>query len=770
MKKIKKRDGRIIDFDSSKITNAMKKAFDATGKHVDAAELNDMTDQVVENLMKNKQPVVEIEQVQDVVEKTLMDRHYTEQAKAYILYRHQRDLSRHSHERLMHAYDEIYKLDAVDSDIKRENVNIDSNTPMGAMLKYGSEGAKEYNLTRVLCERSSTAHRDGWIHIHDLDFLTLTETCCQIDLRKLFKGGFSTGDGSVREPKSIASYASLAAITLQSNQNEMHGGQAIPCFDYDMADGVRKSYEKDFNQALMDVIEDLAEQQYDPKEIEKELADMKALGEVAEMSANDTFNEHLFARLSRHVSGDLMKCIRAAHRRANRSIRRETFQAMEGFVHNMNTMHSRAGGQVPFTSISYGTDTTPEGRLVVESLLRTSIEGLGRGEIPIFPIQIFKRKHGVNADPKDPNYDLYRLALKCTSKCMYPNYAFLDAPFNAQYYREGRPETEVTYMGCRTRVMGNVYDPTREQITGRGNLSFTSINLPRLAIEAKGDIDLFFAYLDEVLELTKDQLLERLEIQSRRHVYNYPFLMGQGIWLDSEKLKRTDEVREVLKHGTMSIGFIGLAETLVALIGKHHGESEDAQKLGLKIISHMRDYTDRISKDMKLNFTVLATPAEGLSGRFVRMDRKKYGVIPGVTDREYYTNSSHVPVYYKTDFFHKISVEAPYHELENAGHIAYVELDADPSKNLEALDTVIQCMDRAGIGYGAINFPLDRDPVCGFRGILNDTCPYCGRKETADEPFQRFRRVTGYLGTTLDRFNNAKQAEVKDRVKHLSAN
>ena len=429
-------------------------------------------------------------------------------------------------------------------------------------------------------------------------------------------------------------------------------------------------------------------------------------------------------------------------------------------------MNSRAGAQTPFSSISYGLDTNP-GRMVIKNVLLATEAGLGNGETAIFPIHIFRVKDGINYNPQDPSYDLFELACRVSAKRLFPNFAFQDAPFNIKYYKPGNYETEVAYMGCRTRVLGNVHDPEREISARRGNLSFTSINLPRLAIEAKGDVDKFFASLDRLMNLVIDQLMERFEIQARKKVKNFPFLMGQGVWLDSEKLSNEDEIREVLKHGTLSVGFIGLAETLVALIGKHHGESEEAQELGLKIIRHMRNRVDAESQKRKMNFTLLATPAEGLSGRFVRMDRKRYGVIEGITDKEYYTNSFHVPVYYKINALKKIQVEAPYHELTNAGHITYVELDGDPSKNLAAFMKIIRAMHEAGIGYGSINLPVDRDPVCCYTGIINDTCPKCDRECTDDTvPVERIRRITGYLVGTLDRFNDAKRAEVRDRVKH----
>lgn len=438
---------------------------------------------------------------------------------------------------------------------------------------------------------------------------------------------------------------------------------------------------------------------------------------------------------------------------------------MEAFIHNLNTMHSRAGAQTPFSSINYGMDTSTEGRMVMKNILLVTEAGLGHGETPIFPIQIFRVKEGINYNPGEPNYDLFKLACRVSAKRLFPNFSFQDAPYNLQYYK-GTPETEISYMGCRTRVMANVYDPTKEISNGRGNLSFTSINLPRIAIEANKNIDWFYQELDRKIDLVIEQLLERFEIQAKKKVHNYPFLMGEGVWIDSDKLDINDEVREVLKHGTLSVGFIGLAETLKALIGYHHGESEIAQNLGLEIISHMRKRMDDISEQMHLNFSLLATPAEGLSGRFVRIDKEKYGIIEGVTDRDYYTNSFHVPVYYPISAFKKIKIEAPYHALTNAGHISYVELDGDPSQNLDAFEKVVRCMKESGIGYGSINHPVDRDPCCGFNGIIGDTCPKCGRHEDEGVHFQRIRRITGYLVGDMSKWNDAKTSEEHDRVKH----
>jgi ribonucleoside-triphosphate reductase len=456
-----------------------------------------------------------------------------------------------------------------------------------------------------------------------------------------------------------------------------------------------------------------------------------------------------------------------AERNAYKDTDRKTFQAMEALIHNLNTMHSRAGAQIPFSSINYGTDTSPEGRMVMRNLLLSTEEGLGNGETPIFPIQIFKVKEGVNYNEGDPNYDLFKLACRVSAKRLFPNFSFIDAPYNLKYYKEGHPETEIAYMGCRTRVIGNVYDPSREIVNGRGNLSFTTINLPRLGIKNRGNIDSFYKDLDDTINLVTEQLIERFEIQASKQVHNFPFLMGQGIWIDSERLGKDDEIREILKHGTLSIGFIGLAECLKALVGAHHGESKESQKLGLEIIGHMRKRMDEASRQFKMNFTLLATPAEGTAGRFVKIDREVYGNIKGVTDREYYTNSFHVPVYYETTAFEKINAEAPYHELTNAGHITYVELDGDPTQNLDAFEKIVKAMKEAGVGYGSINHPVDRDPVCGYTGIIGDTCPKCGREEGKIK-FDRIRRITGYLVGTLDRFNDAKRAEERDRVKHFS--
>ena len=615
--------------------------------------------------------------------------------------------------------------------------------------------------------RSTRAHREGDIHIHDLDFLTLTTTCTQIDLTELFKGGFSTGHGVLREPQDIGSYSALACIAIQSNQNDQHGGQAIASFDYDMAPGVAKTYIKEYRRALGAALELLLNHDAANDEAKAIVRQIRAeTGAAPTLKPSKEFDDALRERLLAMTDeATAERMIHYATERGYRETERRTYQAMEAFIHNLNTMHSRAGAQTPFSSINYGMDTSPEARMVMRNLLLATESGLGNGETPIFPIQIFRVKEGVSYNPGDPNYDLFRLAIRVSAKRLFPNFSFVDAPFNLKYYKPGHHETEIAYMGCRTRVIGNVYDPTREVCNRRGNLSFTSINLPRIAIESHGDIDLFFKTLDERMELVFEQLDERFEIQARKKVRNYPFLMGEHVWMDSEKLGWDDEVREVLKHGTLSVGFIGLAETLVALIGEHHGQSERAQQLGLRIIGHMRERCDKRSEEKKLNYTLLATPAEGLSGRFVKIDQKRYGKIAGVTDREYYTNSFHIPVYYPISAFDKIRLEAPYHALTNAGHISYIEMDGDPTKNLDAFEAVVRAMHDAGIGYGSINHPVDRDPVCGYNGIIGDSCPKCGRQEE-EVHFERIRRITGYLVGTLERFNNGKRAEEHDRVKH----
>ena len=745
---IKKRNGTPVPFDIKKISSAIHKANDAAMvEAISPLEFEKLVTEIVESIPHGQIP--NVEQIQDLVEEKLIEHGYAKTAKAYILYRAEHTKVRKTEADLVNIYRELTFTSAADADIKRENANIDADTSMGTMLKYGSEGANYFVDNYILPKDIAAAHINGDIHIHDKDFYMLTETCCQIDLVKLFHDGFSTGHGFIRQPKSIATYASLACIAIQANQNEMHGGQAVPNFDYAMAEGVACTFRKEY----YDAVQRYFWLEYDCENVLGEPcrnALKTAMPERINMSNIDSYEEAFVQWVMKEGAGwmevvpkeeDIRRCHKTSIRIAMKETDLATYQAMESLVHNLNTMNSRAGAQVPFSSINYGTCTSPEARMAMKNLLKVTDVGLGNGETAIFPVQIFKVKEGINYNPGDPNYDLFRLAIKVSAKRLFPNFSFIDAPFNLPYYKEGDYNTEVAYMGCRTRVMGNHYDPTKEVTCGRGNLSFTSINLPRLGILAKGDMDVFYKTLDKRLALCCRQLLHRFEIQKKKTVKNYPFLMGQGIWIDSEKLNINDQVGEVLKNGTLSVGFIGLAETLVALTGKHHGESEESRKLGLEIITHMRKYLDDESEKTGLNFTLLATPAEGLSGRFVRIDQKRFGKIPGVTDREYYTNSFHVPVYYPISAFEKIRIEAPYHALTNAGHISYVELDGDTAKNPEAFEAVIRCMKESGIGYGSVNHPVDRDPVCGFTGVIDDVCPRCGRHEGEAVSIERLNEL-----------------------------
>lgn len=763
---IKKRDGRTAYFDINKIASAINKAFGATTGPKDNATCLSLASEVAGILESGGIETPTVEQIQDNVESVLISHGYVSTAKSYILYRAERTRIRDMNTRLMKTFEDITYSDAKESDIKRENANIDGNTPMGAMLKYGSEGAKHFNEMYVLNPKHSTAHRNGDIHIHDLDFYTLTTTCCQIDIIKLFKDGFSTGHGVLREPNDISSYSALACIAIQSNQNDQHGGQSIVNFDYGLAPGVKKTYKKRYFRLLKNSLELLGGEQID-SDVDELREILKNQGLEPELDENPEYDE-MEKRLlieKGYDEEDVNKVQEFTRRKAAAETDKATYQAMEAFIHNLNTMHSRAGAQTPFSSINYGMDTSTEGRMVMKNILLVTEAGLGHGETPIFPIQIFRVKEGINYNPGEPNYDLFKLACRVSAKRLFPNFSFQDAPYNLQYYN-GKPETEISYMGCRTRVIGNTYDPDKEISNGRGNLSFTSINLPRIAIESKGNIDWFFKELDSKIDLVAEQLLERFEIQAKKKVHNFPFLMGEGVWIDSDKLDINDEVREVLKNGTLSIGFIGLAETLKSLIGYHHGENEIAQNLGLDIIAHMRHRVDEFSQKYHMNFSLVATPAEGLSGRFVKIDKEKYGVIEGVTDRDYYTNSFHIPVYFPISAFKKIQLEAPYHALTNGGHISYVELDGDPTQNLDAFEKVVRYMKEQGIGYGSINHPVDRDPCCGFNGIIGDTCPKCGRSEAEGPHFQRIRRITGYLVGDMSKWNNGKTAEEHDRVKH----
>ena len=767
--KIVKRDGRTVEFDIERIATAIYKSAEAVGgqNHRTAMKL---AEDVASYLEKSNVSLPSVEEIQDAVEKILIETGHAKTAKEYILYRAERTRIREKNTRLMKIYEGLTFKDASENDTKRENANIDGDTAMGTMLKYGSEGAKQFYTMHVLNPLHSNAHENGDIHIHDLDFLTLTTTCCQIDIEKLFAGGFSTGHGFLREPNDISSYSALTCIAIQSNQNDQHGGQSIPNFDYALSKGVAKTYERLYRQNLEKAVMLICDHENAETFSENMISEIRNRYSLSPVLSSDNGYQDREIEYLRDSFGPekAQKIQQFVMKKALSETERSCYQAMEALVHNLNTMHSRAGAQIPFSSINYGMDTSDEGRMIIRNVLLATEKGLGNGETPIFPIHIFKVKEGVNYNPSDPNYDLFRLACRVSAKRLFPNFSFIDAPFNARFYK-GTPETEAAYMGCRTRVMANEHDPSREIVSGRGNLSFTSVNLPRIAIKSQGNPELFFEELDRKTELVIEQLLERFEIQCSKKAKNFPFLMGQGIWLDSDDLRPEDSIREVLRHGTLTVGFIGLAEALKALTGYHHGESQEAQKLGLEIIGRMRKKTDEAAQRYRLNFSLIATPAEGLSGRFVRMDRKKYGEISGVTDREYYTNSFHIPVYHNITAFDKIRLEAPYHELTNGGHITYVEMDGDPCGNLEAFESVIKAMKEAGIGYGSVNHPVDRDPACGYTGIIGECCPKCGRRESAEIPFERIRRITGYLVGTVDRFNDAKKAEESQRVKHMDA-
>lgn len=782
-----KRDGREADFYDDKIYSAISKAYQENfDGQVNSGKLHQLTDEVLKRLRREAVASISVEHIQDVVEDVLLSAGETAVAKKYIAYRAQRTQVREANMRLMLEYKDITFKDAEQVDGKRENANVDGNTAMGTMLQYGATGSKQFAIHHVVDKRHALAHQSGRIHIHDMDFESIgTLTCCQIDIVNLFKGGFSTGHGHLREPQDIMSYAALAAIAIQSDQNDQHGGQSIPNFDYGMAPGVAKtfakSYREHFKRILQVALDEVSEEQAEEL-VADAVTSYNEAGKPFPRLGEAQYEEYKKEELKRltavlnayNVSeAEITRLQQKAYTFAKKETVKKTYQAMEGFLHNLNTMHSRAGAQVPFSSVNFGTDTTPEGRLAVEQFLLATEAGLGHGETAIFPISIFKVKEGLNYNPGEPNYDLFKLSCRVSAKRLFPNFVFLDAPFNLKYYKPGRPETEIATMGCRTRVMGSVFPESDGIIFGRGNNSFTSINLPRLGLKhgtvlgqrTEPDWSAFYGELDELLKLVVDQLLERYEIQKKKKVKNFPFLMGQGIWFDSDKLDWEDTLETVIQHGTLTAGFIGLAETLKAMMGVHHGESEEAQAKGLEIIGHMRQRMDEAAEKYHLNFSLIATPAEGLSGRFVKIDCQKYGSIPGVTDRDYYTNSFHVPVYHPISAMRKIELEAPYHDMTNAGHITYIELDGDPAKNLEAFELVVRKMRESGIGYGSINHPVDRDPACGFTGVIGDTCPKCGREE-GSQPFERIRRITGYLVGTMDKWNNGKRAEEGDRVKH----
>ena len=733
VKHVIKRDGRIVDFDKRKIVDAVLKAMDVTEQGEDIV----LAAEIAATISKIDKDDMSVEDIQDVVEMELMKSPRKEVAKKYIAYRNQRNLARKAKSR--EIFKEIIETQA--TDVTRENANMNADTPAGMMMKFASESTKSFVDECLLSEDVKEAVQNGYIHIHDKDYYpTKSLTCVQHPLDKILKNGFFAGHGESRPAKRIETASILGCISMETVQNEMHGGQAIPAFDFYMAPFVRKSFQE---------------------ELEK-------IGELDGKDYSHLYNMEIDDYIKRDLMG-IQGEERVVQHAINMTVSR-VHQSMEAFVHNMNSIHSRGGNQVVFSSINYGTDTSAEGRCVIREILNTTYEGVGNGSTAIFPIQIWKKKRGVSYLPEDRNYDLYRFACKVSARRFFPNFLNLDATFNQhELWRADDPERynyEVATMGCRTRVFENRFGPKTS--IARGNLSFTTVNIVRLAIECmdepdKNDrIQKFFNKLDHVLDITAKQLCERYNFQKTALKKQFPLLMG-ALWLGSENLKEDDTIEPVINQGTLGIGFIGLAETLIALIGKHHGESEEAQQLGLRIITYFRDKANEFSEKFQHNFSVLATPAEGLAGRFTKMDRKKFGIIKGITDKEYYTNSNHVPVYYHCTPKHKAEVEAPYHALTGGGHIFYVEIDGDATHNPEAIMAIVDLMDKYNMGYGSVNHNRNRCMDCGFENADADLeeCPHCHSHH-----IDRLQRITGYLVGTTERWNSAKLAELKDRVVH----
>ena len=702
---IEKRDGTLEQFNLSKIRNAISNV-------LEEKDIDTVLTKIEKNLPKKDK--VTVEEIQDIVEKTLMSLKFFEQGKSYILYRKQRENIRNSKTSLTKTFKEV--LDADGSDISRENANVDGKAPMGLMLLFGSEIEKDYVKRYMISPKFTELHDNGDIHIHDLNMYACTFNCCNIGLKELFRKGFNTGHGTLRPPQSISTALTQAAIVVQANQNDMYGGQGIPLYDYELSPYIAKT----LGSNIKDTIESVLGQ-----EIDFNFKDFcYSLCEKNNSSLVDESLKELESKIYEFVGDKTKKVLELSRKRTFK----DTFQACESFVHNLNTLNSRCGSQVPFSSINYGTNTTPEGQMLIENTLEATEEGLGNGETPIFPVQIFKIKEGVNANPGDPNYYLLEKAVEVTSKRMYPNFVNIDVPGNIEYYQEGKPETEMATMGCRTKTLA-MPDGTG-RVTNRGNIAFTTINLPRLGILAEHKIDKFFELLDQRITDCIDELLERVNYIKTKKVYNFPFLMGQNIYLGAENLGWNDSIEPALRNGTLAVGFIGIAEALKALIGKHHGESKEAYQLALKIVKRIRERTDKATSETGWMFGCFATPAEGLAERFAKIDQKKFGIIEGVTDRKFYTNSFHIPVYFPITATKKMQKEGPFHSLCNAGAITYVEMDGDPSKNLKAVMKLVQFSRKCGISYFSINHSVDRCPVCGYEGIIEtDVCPHCGWKE-----------------------------------------
>lgn len=729
-----KRDGRIVGFNEQKIMAAIRKAM----LHTDKGEDSSLIEQITDHVAYRGKSQMSVEAIQDAVELELMKSARKDVAQRYIAYRNQRSIARKAKTR------DVFMsiVNAKNNDITRENANMNADTPAGMMMKFASETTKPFVDDYLLSEESRDAVKHNYLHIHDKDYYpTKSLTCVQHPLDVILQHGFTAGHGSSRPAKRIETAAVLACISLETCQNEMHGGQAIPAFDFYLAPYVRMSYQEEV------------------KNLEKLTGkDLKHLYniEIDDYLQKDLEGLEGDARLEQHA---INKTVNRVH------------QAMEAFIHNMNTIHSRGGNQVVFSSINYGTDTSAEGRCIMREILESTYEGVGNGETAIFPIQIWKKKRGVNYLPEDRNYDLYQLACKVTARRFFPNFLNLDATFNQnEKWHADDPERykwEIATMGCRTRVFEDRWG--EKTSIARGNLSFSTINIVKLAIECMGiedkkqRIDMFFAKLDNILQITAKQLDERFQFQKTAMAKQFPLLM-KYLWIGAEKLKPEESIESVINHGTLGIGFIGLAECLVALIGHHHGESEEAQELGLKIVTYMRDRANGFSEEYHHNYSILATPAEGLSGKFTKKDRKEFGIIPGVTDRDYYTNSSHVPVYYKCTALKKAQIEAPYHDLTRGGHIFYVEIDGDATHNPSVISSVVDMMDKYNMGYGSVNHNRNRCLDCGYENAdANlEVCPKCGSHH-----IDKLQRITGYLVGTTDRWNSGKLAELHDRVTHI---
>ena len=671
-----------------------------------------------------------------MIEDVLIASGYINTAKKFIRYRelhkHRRDMA----EKLMLMYDDLLFADAEDIDLKRDNANINTDAPMGIMLKLGTEGAKSYLNNYVLPDKFKDAHIRHIEHLHDADFSLITFNCLYVDLAKVLKNGFNTGHGFIREPKSIRAAASLACVIIQSSQNDCFGGQSLVGFDFALAKYVDMSFKKHLKKNI-DMFLNISKLR-DKSVILSSDYD-KTLSHIRYNDNEDYIQSAIEdTRLLFHDGQkNLSEFI---YRQSCKDVEEETAQAMEALVHNFNSLHSRAGSQVPFSSINTGMDTSSEGRLINKCLLDATWNGLGNGETPIFPITVFLLHDGVNLNPGDPNYDLFKYACKVSAKRLFPNFLNIGSSFNEPYYHKDDYRTFASAMGCRTRVLSNVNGP--EHAASRGNFAFTTINLPFLALQAKEDIELhdkdltnefkikrFYELFDEYINLGKEYLEWRFEIIAKKKVYNYPFVFGQKLYMGSENLNETDEIRDALKNASLSIGFVGLAECLKVLIGKHHGESKEAQKLGLEIVQHLRDMTDKFTKETHMNWSTFATPAENFAGVALRACKKQFGIVKGVTDREYFSNSFHIPVYYPIKAMEKINIEAPYHAKCNAGAISYIEMDGDPLKNTKAFESIVRAMVKADMGYFSINHPVDRDPVCGYTGVIQNECPHCHRRE-----------------------------------------